>query len=540
MLRNLITVGGWTMMSRVLGLIRDQLLAAFLGAGPVQDAYQIAFRLPNMFRRLFGEGALSAAFVPLFTERLTHRGEDEAARFASQVLSCLGAWLLLLTILGEIFMPSLISVIGMGFSPGGGRFELAVPLARITFPYLLLICLAAVVAGVLNGMHRFAMAAGAYVSFNVVGIAAIVLGACVFGDTVTCAAWGITLSGFAQLGLLLWAVRRAGLRLTLPRPRLTTDMRNMLNRLWPGLLGSGATQLNLTVDTIISSFLPAGSISWIYFADRVNQLPLGVLGAAAGTTLLPILTRHIETNDPQAARETLNRALDYASILTLPACLGLLALAPEIMATLFGYGKFSVEDALASAGSLRAYALGLPAFVLVKVFAPGFFAQGDTRTPVRIGLVTLALNLVLNLLLYRPLAHIGPPLASSLAAAVNLALLGVILHRRSMFQPDRALLGRLSRIALAALVMAFAVWCLTRLLAPGLVIWHGVARAAMLAFLMSLAGVIYLAALWGLGVARPDQLVRRVLKRNRGRSGADSGTGSGSDSGSGSGSQDRA
>ncbi|NVN01050.1 MULTISPECIES: murein biosynthesis integral membrane protein MurJ [Asaia] len=516
MLRNLITVGGWTMLSRILGLVRDQLLAAFLGAGPVQDAYQIAFRLPNMFRRLFGEGAFNAAFVPLFTERLTTRGEEDATRFASQALGCLSAWLLGVTILGEVFMPWIIELIAPGFDHGGGRFELAVHLTRITFPYLLLICTAALVAGVLNGLHRFSMAAGAYVSFNIVGIAAILLGALVFNDTATWTAIGITFSGFVQLGLLLWSVRRAGMRLSLPRPRLTPEMRDMLRRLWPGLVGSGATQLNLTVDTLISTLLPAGSISWLYFADRVNQLPLGVLGAAAGTTLLPVLTRHVAAGDNKGGQQTLNRAIDYAAILTFPACFGLLALAPEIMATLFGYGKFTTEDALSSAQSLRAYALGLPAFIMIKVLSPGFFAHGDTRTPVKIGFITIALNLALNLMLYRPLAHVGPPLASTIAALVNLGFLAVILHRRDVFCPDRALMQRLLRVMAASLLMAVVTLALTRFFAPGLVMWHGLIRAAMLGLMMGLAGIVYLVALWAFGISQPQRLLNRLLRRKRG------------------------
>ncbi|WP_336760248.1 murein biosynthesis integral membrane protein MurJ [Asaia sp. VD9] len=515
MLRNLITVGGWTMLSRVLGLVRDQLLAAFLGAGPVQDAYQIAFRLPNMFRRLFGEGAFNAAFVPLFTERLTTHGKEDATRFASQALSCLSAWLLALTILGEVFMPWIIEIIAPGFNHAGGRFEMAVRLTRITFPYLILICTAALVAGVLNGLHRFSMAAGAYVSFNIVGIIAILLGALVFEDTASWTAYGITFSGFVQLGLLLWSVRRAGVSLSFPRPRLTVEMRAMLRRLWPGLMGSGATQLNLTVDTLISTLLPAGSISWLYFADRVNQLPLGVLGAAAGTTLLPVLTRHAAEKDVSGGQQTLNRAIDYAAILTFPACLGLLALAPEIMATLFGYGRFTTEDALSSAQSLRAYALGLPAFILIKVLSPGFFAHGDTRTPVRIGFLTLALNLALNLLLYKPLAHVGPPLASTIAAIVNLGFLAVILHRRAVFRPDAALIRRMLRILMASVVMAVLTLILARVIAPGLVMWHGLMRAMMLGLLIGIAGIIYLALLWACGIAKPDRLLRRLTRRGR-------------------------
>ncbi|AOX16366.1 murein biosynthesis integral membrane protein MurJ [Kozakia baliensis] len=513
MLKNFLTVGGWTMLSRVLGLIRDQLLAAYLGAGAAQDAYQVAFRLPNMFRRLFGEGAFNAAFVPLFTERLTRDGEAPARAFASEALSCLSAWLLAITIFGEVFMPWVISFIAPGFGHEGGRFELAVSLTRITFPYLILICAAALVAGVLNGLHRFSMAAGAYVSFNIVGIISVLLGAYLFHDTVHVTAWGITLSGFVQFGLLFWSVRRAGMPLKLVRPRLTPDMRAMLRRLGPGLIGSGVTQLNLTVDTMIATLLPAGSISWLYFADRVNQLPLGVLGAAAGTTLLPVLTRHAANREVREGHATMNRAIDYALLLTLPACFGLLALAPEIMSTLFGYGRFTTQDALFSAQSLRAYALGLPAFVLIKVLSPGFFAHGDTKTPVRIGFFTLALNLALNLSLYRPLAHVGPPLASALAAIVNMMLLGVILYRRDVFHPDKRLIDRLVRMTAASALMAAAVLMVARTVTPGLILWHGLARAAALGALMIVAGFIYLAALSILGVATPRTVLGKLRRR---------------------------
>lgn len=513
MLKNFLTVGSWTMLSRILGLIRDQMLAAFVGAGPAQDAYQVAVRLPNMFRSLFGEGAFNATFVPMFTERLTSGGRDHARAFASDALSCLTAWLLAITILGEVFMPWVIGFIGSGFGVDDGRFPLAVSLTRITFPYLLMICTAALVAGVLNGLHRFALASAAYVAFNVVGIAAILLGAFVFHDVVHTSAWGVTLSGVIQFGLLFWSVRRAGIRLRFVPPRLTRDMKAMLGRLVPGLVGSGVTQLNLTVDTMIATWLPTGSISWLYFADRVNQLPLGVLGAAAGTTLLPVLTRHVAQGDTRSGREALNRAIDYASLLTLPAAFGLIALAPEIMATLFGYGRFTTEDALLSSQSLRAYAIGLPAFVLIKVLAPGFFSHGDTRTPVRIGFFTLALNLALNLMLYRPLAHIGPPLASALAALVNMTLLGVLLYRRGVFRPDTRLIGRFARMVAASAIMAIVTLGATRLLAPGLVLWHGVARALMLGFLMGIGGATYLGCLTALGIGAPSTILARLRRR---------------------------
>ncbi|MEE8658795.1 putative lipid II flippase MurJ [Acetobacteraceae bacterium EV16G] len=507
MLRNFLTVGGWTLVSRVLGLVRDQLLAALLGAGIAQDAFQIAFRLPNMFRRLFGEGAFNAAFVPLFTEKMTLHGASAARRFASNTMSWLAIWLAGITILGEIFMPWVISFIAPGFGAGSTRFDLAVTLSRITFPYLLLICIAALLAGVLNGMHRFALAAGAYVSFNIVGIMAIILGAHVFHMPAQAASWGITLSGIVQLGLLYVAARRADMKLHLQRPVMDGDMRNVLRRLAPGLVGSGVTQLNLTIDTMIATLLPAGSISWLYFADRINQLPLGVLGAAAGTTILPVLTRHHAAGDREGSRETLNRAIDYAMLLTLPASFGIIALAPEIMSALFGYGRFTVQDASFAAQSLRAYAIGLPAFVLVKVLSPAFFAQGDTKTPVRIGFGILALNLALNLSLYRPLAHIGPPLASSLAAMVNFGLLCWLLHRRGAMRVATVTMRRLSIMLGSAVIMAVLIRVAALYFIPDFMFWRGWARIGALGVMITSGAALYLACLQISGVARVRDLV---------------------------------
>lgn len=518
MLRNFLTVGSWTMLSRVLGLVRDQLLAAFLGAGPIQDAYLIALRLPNMFRRLFGEGAFNAAFIPMFTARYETEGAQPALRFAGQALSGLLAWLMLLTILAEIFMPAVVWCITWGLS--GTRFEIAVHLSRITFPYMVLICGAALVSGVLNGLGRFTAAAAAYVTFNIIGIAAILLGALVFHDTATISAWGVTLSGVVQLGALYWAARRAGMAPHLVRPSFSPDMRALLRRLGPGLVGSGVTQINLTVDMIIATRLPVGTPSILYFADRINQLPLGVLGSAAGTALLPLLTRHVANNDRAAAHSSLNRAIDYTLLLTLPAMAGMIALATPIMASLFSYGHFTVADAMLSGQCLQAYALALPAFVLIKVLSPGFFAEGDTVTPVRIGFFTLALNLALNLLLYRPLAHIGPPLASTLAAMVNCTLLAMILHRRGLFVADPLLKGRALRIGAAALAMAICVKLTEMLVAPDLPKWHGIWRAGMLGALIVFGVMIYALALDTLKVVRLRDAAaafRTRLSRRRAR-----------------------
>src|SRR5215469_5864797 len=278
MLRGVLTVGGWTMASRLLGFARDMLIAAMLGAGPVADAFFVALKLPNLFRRLFGEGAFNAAFVPAFSGLLAAEGRPVARQFAAETFAVMAFWLGVLTIAGEVFMPQMMAVLAPGFAAIPEKFALAVTLSRITFPYLVLICLAALASGVLNGLDRFTAASASYVLFNVVSIAAMLWLTPYVPTAGHALSWGVTASGVAQLGLLLWALRRAGMGLKLPRPRLTPRMRILLKRMLPGLLGAGVTQLNLAVDVIIASLLPSGTVSLLYYADRVQQLPLGVIG----------------------------------------------------------------------------------------------------------------------------------------------------------------------------------------------------------------------------------------------------------------------
>ena len=518
MLRGLLTVGGWTMVSRVLGLVRDQLIAAFMGAGPVADAFFVALRLPNLFRRLFGEGAFNAAFIPVFSGLLTSEGPDTARRFAEQAMSVLAFWLLLLTLAGEVFMPQVMHVLASGYARDPAKFALTVTLSRITFPYLVLICLAALVAGVLNGLDRFAAASGAYVLFNVVGIASIFAFAPFTATMGHALAWGVTISGVAQLAVLLWAAKRAGMALHPPRPRLTPQMRLLMRRMVPGLVAGGVTQLNLVVDGWVSTMLPAGTVSLLYYADRVNQLPLGVLGAAVGTALLPLLSRQVSSGQAEAAADTQNRAIEYALVLTLPATAALIVTAGPVMAALFGRGAFSVADTQLSAQSLAAYATGLPAFVLVKVLAPGFFARGDMATPVRIGMACLALNLALNLALMRPLQHVGPPLATSIAATANLVALCVVLHRRGQLSPDRRLVSRAGRMGLATAIMAGCLLAARGLLPDSMA--HGqLARLVSLGLLVTTGLASYGVAAQALGLLRTQDVVGAVLRRARRRPG---------------------
>ncbi len=454
MLRGMVTVGGWTMASRIMGFLRDILIAALAGTGLVADAFVVALRVPNLFRRLFGEGAFNAAFVPEFTGIYATEGTEPARDFAEQAIAVLAFWLLLLTVVGEIFMPQIMRVLAPGFADVPGKEQLTIALARITFPYVLLICLAALLSGVLNGLDKFAAAAAAPLVFNGVSIVAMLVLTPYLPNVGYSLAWGVTISGVLQLALLAWAVRRSGMRLRIPRPRMTPQMRKLLRRMGPGLLGAGVTQLNLAVDVVIVSLLPPGSASLLYYADRVNQLPLGVIGTAVGTALLPLLSRQARSGQVAEARDTLARALEVSLALTLPAALALAVSGEPIMLVLFGRGAFTAAAAELSAQSLACYAFGLPAFVVVKVLIPAFFAHGDTSTPVRIGFIAIGLNLLMNLLFMVPLRHMGPALATSLSALFNVLALGVMLSRAGRLQIDRRLQRRLLRMAGAALAMA--------------------------------------------------------------------------------------
>jgi len=519
MLRNVLTVGGWTMASRILGFIRDMLIAAMLGTGPIADAFFVALRLPNLFRRLFGEGAFNAAFIPAFSGMLAAEGRPNARQFANEALAVMAFWLGALTIAGELFMPRVMDVLAPGFRADPGKFALAVTFSRITFPYLLLICLAALVSGVLNGLQRFTAASASYVLFNVISIAFLLWLTPHVPTAGHALAWGITASGVAQLGVLVWAVHRAGMPLRLPRPRLTPQVRALLRRMVPGLIGAGVTQLNLAMDVIIASLLPPGTVSVLYYADRVQQLPLGVIGTAVGTALLPLLSRQVRAGEAAAATATLNRAIEYGLFLTLPAAVALCVSAWPVMSVLFGRGAFGAHSVALSAQALTAYAAGLPAFVLVKVVAPGFFARGDMATPVKIGLVAVALNLAMNVafnlsfvlagfgtvpppaaLRWLPaLAQIGPALATSLAAMFNLAGLAAILVRRGHLRPDALLRRRCLGMLPAVAVMALALLGTQHVLF--LVPRPGVARFVALAILVAVGLATYGAAAVGFGAA---------------------------------------
>src|SRR6266576_1117666 len=516
LLRSVATVGSYTLVSRVFGFVRDILTAAILGAGPVADAFFVAQRLPNLFRSLFAEGAFSAAFVPLFAGTIAERGKEQARIFAEDALAVLTAALLGFVLLGEIFMPVVMDVIAPGFREEPEKFELAVDLSRITFPYLLFISLVALQGGVLNSVDRFAAAAATPILLNLFLITAL-LAMWRFGwHDGRALAWAVCAAGFAQFLWLLFSCAHAQMALRLPMPRLTQGVRRTLAVMAPGTIGAGVTQLNLLISTALASLLPGGSVSYLYYADRLNQLPLGVVGIAVATAILPPLSRQVRTGDLAGAAATQNRGVELALLLTLPAAAAFVVLAQPIMTVLFQRGAFGATDAEATAAALAAYAMGLPAFVLVKVLAPGFFAHHDTATPVKIAIAAMATNLILTLVLMQFWAHVGIALALSAAGWLQAITLFVLLERRGHFRLDRRSRSKLPRIAAAALVMGAAVLGLRLLLAPALT-GPLMLRLGALSALVAAGFIVFGALALGLGVTGWREL-RGQLMRSRSRS----------------------
>jgi len=509
MFRGIMTVGLWTMASRVLGFVRDMMFAAYLGTGAIADAFFVAQKLPNLFRRLFGEGAFNAAFVPDFSGILTREGPEAAHRFAEEAFAVLGFWLAGITILGEIFMPQMMGVLAPGFS--GAKLAVAITLSRITFPYLLLICLAALLSGVLNGLHKFWAAAAAPLLYNIISIGFMYELTRYLPSAGHAFAWGISVAGVAQLVMLMIAVRKAGMGMRIPRPRLTPAMRHLLRQMLPGLLSAGATQLNQLVDVVVATLLPAGSVSLLYYANQVNQLPLATIGTAVGTAILPMLSRQVHAGEDKAAAHTMNRAMEYALLLTLPAALALIVAGLPIITVLFGRGAFRHIDAVHASQSLACYAIGLPSFVMIKVLAPGFFARGDTKTPMKIAIAAVVFNLGLNLAFMVPLKHMGPALASSLAGIANAGALGIVLHRRGLMRADAQLKTQVLKIAAAAVVMAAVLW-----FGRGVLFTpfdhRGVERWFGLCVLVGVGGVVYLAGVVLLGAVKIGAVWRRVRR----------------------------
>ena len=505
------------MASRILGFVRDVLMAALLGSGLVADAFVVAFRFPNLFRRLFGEGAFNAAFVPLFAGRLEGEGEDAARRFAEEIYAVLFVALLGLVAVAEIAMPLLIHVLAPGFVADPEKFDLTVTLTRIAFPYLLFMSLVALLSGILNSLQRFAMAAAAPVLLNLVLISALlVAGAMGWSDraeTGMALAWGVAIAGVVQFVLLWVSCKRAGMRMRLRRPVVTPGVRRLVVLGIPGVIAGGIMQLNLVISTVIAS-LQASAPSWLYYADRVYQLPLGVVGVAIGVVLLPELSRRLRAGDGPGVQSSQNRALEFALFLTIPSAVALIVIPRPIVQVLFERGAFAPADTTATALALAAFAAGLPAFVLQKIFQPGFFAREDTRTPMIFALYSVGLNIAGALALFPFIGHVGIALATTVAAWLNAVLLGVTLTRRGHFEPDATLLRNLPRILLSSLAMGGVVLALALWWQGAFSAETGLAlRIALLVALVAAGAVTYFALTFATGAFRPD-LINRSLRRS--------------------------
>ena len=510
--KSVATVGSLTLVSRVLGFVRDVLSADLLGAGPIADAAFLAFRLPNLFRRLFAEGAFSVAFVPLFSGVLEEDGKEKAARFAEEAQAVMLTVLVPLTILAEIFMPQAMTILAPGFIPGTYRYELAVTLSRITFPYLVLISVSALQGGVLNALDRYWPFASAPILFNLCLIAGFSFGHYLPTEGHSLA-WGQAAAGVVQLLWMAYACYKAGIPLKLRLPRMTPMVKRLFVLMGPAALGGGASQINAYVDSVIASYLPDGSISYLYYADRLNQLPLGVIGIAIGTALLPLLSRHAKAGRIDDLRRDTTRAVEMSLLLAFPAAVALMAAARPIMQALFMHGAFSANDAAFAAKGLAAYSLGIPAYVLAKILSVGFFARQDTKTPVRFSIITVIANTMLALSLIHWLSFVGIALATGITAWLNVALLVRRLHRDGLLNFDQRLRFALPRLIVAASVMAAALVGLDHLFTTW---WMGPVwqRGIALTVLVGTGGGLYFAVAAALGVLKLTEL-KQILKRRR-------------------------
>jgi putative peptidoglycan lipid II flippase len=505
------TVGGLTLASRLMGFARDVLTASFLGAGPVADAFIIALKLPNFFRRITAEGAFSVSFVPMFSKLLDESGAEEAKKFAEEAQAVMLAVMLPFTIICMIAMPLVLYVIAPGVHCSVGdtacspeRYNLAVDFSRITFPYILMMSLTALLGGVLNSFGKFAAFAAAPIFFNGMLIIALLFGNSLFKTSGHALAWGLAAAGVAQFCWMLVNYKMIGYVLRLRRPRLTPRIRKLFRLMIPGTIGAGAAQINLFIDMVLASLLPVGSISFLYYADRLYQLPLGVIGVAIGTALLPMLSRAVKSDGAEKTEATrlLGLGFETSLALSLPAAIALIVIAHPIMSVLFERGEFSANAALQSSYALMAYSLGLPAYVLARVFSTAFFAREDTSTPVRFAVICAVINTVLALAFITPLHHVGIALATGITAWINLFLLMRGLHKKKHLDLPLNSLKRSIKILVSGLVMAAVLWGLDHYAVQTLLAGKQIERILALGILGFGGGVVYFVCLYLFGIFR--------------------------------------
>lgn len=512
------TVGGATMISRVVGFVREALIGAALGAGPVADAFYAAFRFPNLFRRLFAEGAFNTAFIPLFAKELEGGGQSAARKFAEEVAAVLIAALLLLSGVAILFMPVLVAtIIAPAFAADPEKFDLTVLLTRVMFPYLFCMSLVAMLSGILNSMRRYFLAAIVPIILNLILAGVLVVALWAGWDQRSVGiglAWGVFASGVAQLFLLVWGVRREGFSMKLRLPRMTPQVKTLLVLMGPALLTGGVTQINLLIGQIIASW-QAGGIALLNYADRINQLPLGVIGIAIGVVLLPELARSLKAGNDEDAQHLQNRSLEFALGLSLPAAIGLMMLPGPIVNIIYERGAFTAETTAMTAAALAAFATGLPAYVLIKVFSPAFFARLDMKTPMWFSVVAVVVNIAASLIMFPILGHVGIALATSISAWINFALLAGTLWMRNDFRPSATTLRRVTMIVLASIAMAALIWGLQTVLAGWLGSGALLMRLAGVGIIIGAGAALYFVLTIATGAVDRTQL-KQLLRRRRG------------------------
>jgi putative peptidoglycan lipid II flippase len=509
------SVGGATMASRLLGFVREALIGAALGAGPVADAFYAAFQFPNLFRRLFAEGAFNSAFIPKFASAVETGGLEKARIFAEQVLAVLFTVLLALSALAMIFMPFVAGiVVAPWFADTPDKFALTVELTRVMFPYLLCMSLVAMFSGILNSMRHYFLAALVPVLLNVILVSAAAFalwsGYSEFA-TGRLLSWGVLFSGIAQLLLLVIATRRAGFSFSLRLPKLTPEVKHLMILMGPAMLTGGVIQINIMIGRIIASSQD-GAIALLNYADRINQLPLGVIGIAIGVVLLPELARALKGERQNEAEHLQNRSLEFALALTLPAAVAMIVMPVPIVNILYQRGAFTAETTQLTATALAAFASGLPAYVLIKVFQPAFFAREDMKTPMWYSMATVAINVVLSFALFPKYGHVAIAAATSLSAWANCAMLGWSLWRKRYFIPAKASQRKVVMIVLSAIAMGLALYAMLIVAAPWVANASTLLRVISTLLVLVIGTAVYVIAVLGSGGLNYHEL-RAAFKR---------------------------
>ncbi len=458
LIKPFLTISSFTFVSKFLGFLRDIFIAAIVGAGVIADVFFVAFKLPNFFRRLFAEGAFSAAFIPLFSSILKNKGKSKALNFGSEVFSLLFFILFFVIIIFEFFMPLLVYFLAPGFGNDPEKLNLLIQLSRITFPYLFFISLVSLYTGVLNSFNKFAIGSAAPIILNLTFIVFVFSFEDTFVTKGHMLSWAVFFAGVFQLIFLIFGIYKNNLQIFFKKPKLSENINKLFKLIIPGAIGAGVIQINLLIDIVLASFLPTGSISYLYYAERINQLPIALIGVAFGTALLPTLSKQISSNQNLKVFKTQNRAIEFSFLLALPASLAIFILAEIIIGSLFERGEFLSEDTILSAKALQAFAIGIPAYVLVKILSPIYFSRQNTSTPVKIAIFCVLINFLLNIILMQFFQHVGIALATAISSWINCYLLFYFLMQKNQIKFDKLIKIRFKKILIINLIFLFSVF----------------------------------------------------------------------------------